>query len=41
MPNKFINNILKNVFDLEKYILPYISMPFGISILCIAKKNEY
>jgi 2-polyprenyl-3-methyl-5-hydroxy-6-metoxy-1,4-benzoquinol methylase len=39
MPNKFINSILKYIFGLEKYILPYISMPFGISILCIAKKK--
>jgi len=39
IPNKFLNNILKAIFGLEKYILPYISMPFGISILCIAKKK--
>jgi len=39
IPNKFLNNILKTIFGLEKYILPYISMPFGISILCIAKKK--
>jgi 2-polyprenyl-3-methyl-5-hydroxy-6-metoxy-1,4-benzoquinol methylase len=39
IPNKFANNILKAIFGLEKYILPYISLPFGISILCIAKKK--
>jgi 2-polyprenyl-3-methyl-5-hydroxy-6-metoxy-1,4-benzoquinol methylase len=39
VPNKFVNNILKAIFGLEKYTLPYISMPFGISILCIAKKK--
>ena len=39
VPNTFFNIILKFIFGLEKYILPYISMPFGISILCIAKKK--
>ena len=39
IPNKFLNAILKFVFGLEKHILSSISMPFGISILCIAKKR--
>jgi hypothetical protein len=39
IPNKFVNTILKFVFGLEKYMLPYVSMPFGISILCVAKKR--
>ena len=39
IPNKFFNTVLKFIFGLEKYLLPYISMPFGISILCVAKKK--
>lgn len=40
-PNKFINGILYILFSLEKYIIPFINLPFGISILVIAKKIEY
>jgi len=34
-----INFVLKTIFSFEPYILKYLSFPFGVSILCIAKKN--
>ncbi len=33
-----LNFILKTVFSLEPYLLKYFSFPFGVSILCVAKK---
>jgi len=33
-----INFFLKAIFSLEVYALKYLSFPFGVSILCIAKK---
>jgi len=35
-----INFLFKAVFSLEVYVLKYLSFPFGVSILCIAKKKE-
>ena len=35
-----INLVLKTIFSFEPYILKYLSFPFGVSILCIAKKNS-
>jgi SAM-dependent methyltransferase len=36
----FINFFFKGIFSLEIYVLKYLSFPFGVSILCIAKKKE-
>ncbi len=33
-----LNFFLKAIFSLEVYALKYLSFPFGVSILCIAKK---
>jgi SAM-dependent methyltransferase len=35
----FLNSILKTVFSFEPYLLNYFSFPFGVSILCIARKK--
>jgi len=35
-----LNSILKTLFSVEVYLLKYMSFPFGVSILCIARKNE-
>jgi len=35
-----INFLFKTIFSLEVYVLKYFSFPFGVSILCIAKKRE-
>lgn len=38
-PSKVINTILYNIFKLEKYILKYFNLPYGVSILLIAEKR--
>jgi len=35
----FINFLLKAIFSVEVHMLKYFSFPFGVSILCIAKKR--
>lgn len=34
-----VNSILKNIFLLEKNLLNFIGFPFGVSIICVAKKG--
>jgi SAM-dependent methyltransferase len=34
-----LNYFLKIIFSLEPYLLRYISFPFGVSILCVARKD--
>jgi len=36
----FINFVLKAIFSFEPYMLKYVSFPFGVSILCIARKRS-
>lgn len=40
VPNKFINQLLQRIFSLERLWLPGVSLPFGVSIICIVKKNK-
>jgi len=35
-----INFVLKAIFSFEPYMLKYVSFPFGVSILCIARKSS-
>jgi len=35
-----INFFLKAIFSFESYVLRYFQFPFGVSIYCIARKNE-
>ena len=35
-----LNFFLKKIFSLEVRLLKYISFPFGVSILCVARKSE-
>ena len=37
-PNSVANNIFYNIFRFEKYILKYVNLPFGLSIISIFKK---
>tara|TARA_B100000780_G_scaffold205091_1_gene145730 strand:- start:807 stop:1523 length:717 start_codon:yes stop_codon:yes gene_type:complete len=37
-PNNIINTIFYQIFKIEKYILKYLCLPFGVSILSIFKK---
>ena len=34
-----LNSLLKGIFSLEPYLLKYFRFPFGVSILCIARKR--
>jgi len=38
MPNSTVNTLLKSVFGIEKYILRYCNMPFGVSLIAVVKK---
>ncbi|HUL19839.1 MAG TPA: class I SAM-dependent methyltransferase [Thermodesulfobacteriota bacterium] len=38
--SQLMNFLLKMIFSLEPYILKYFSFPFGVSILCIARKGK-
>lgn len=38
-PNKFINYLLQKIMSFERYLLKYISLPFGISIITVAKND--
>jgi SAM-dependent methyltransferase len=40
-PNTLVNSFLYRIFAAEKYILRRFSLPFGLSILLIAKKEIY
>lgn len=32
------NDVLMHLFSLEKYLIPRLSLPFGVSVLCVARK---
>ena len=36
----FFNFVLKAIFSFEPYLLKYVSFPFGVSILCVARKSS-
>lgn len=38
MPSAPVNFILKKIFGIEKYLLKFSSLPFGVSILAVVKK---
>lgn len=38
MPSLIVNTILKKIFGLEKYMLRYINLPFGVSIIAVVSK---
>lgn len=40
-PNGALNAALKAIFASEKYILPSMNLPFGISLLAIAKPRKF
>jgi len=39
LPSTVVNNLLYQVFKLEKNLLSQISLPFGVSIVCLAKNR--
>lgn len=40
MPSKIMNNLLMKIFAGERFFMPGLSLPFGVSILIMAEKME-
>lgn len=40
MPSALVNNCLLNIFAFERYLIPKLSLPFGVSIVVIAEKSN-
>jgi SAM-dependent methyltransferase len=38
MPSPFINRLLAGLFAGEGYLLKFVSLPFGLSLLCVGRK---
>jgi len=38
LPGRHINRLLTGAFSLERFILPRTALPFGLSLLCVARK---
>ena len=36
MPNQFLNYLLKKIMCSEIFLVPFVSLPFGISIICVS-----
>ncbi len=39
IPSRFTNSVLRRVFELEAGMLPSVSFPFGLSVLCLARST--
>jgi 2-polyprenyl-3-methyl-5-hydroxy-6-metoxy-1,4-benzoquinol methylase len=39
MPSPFVNSVLKSVFETEKFILPSINFPIGLSLIAVGRKK--
>lgn len=39
IPPAPLNVALRNIFALESHILPHVSLPFGLSLLCLARRR--
>ncbi|OIR06743.1 ubiquinone biosynthesis O-methyltransferase [mine drainage metagenome] len=38
MPGKVMNYLLEKIFSIEKYLLRFMNLPFGVSILAVVRK---
>jgi 2-polyprenyl-3-methyl-5-hydroxy-6-metoxy-1,4-benzoquinol methylase len=38
MPGSAMNYVLKKIFGIEKYLLRYLNLPFGVSVLAVVRK---
>ena len=39
MPSPFVNAVLLRIFSAERHLLRHLSLPIGVSILCIARRR--
>ena len=39
VPPKAVNAILRAIFEFEKYLVPRMRFPFGLSLICVARKD--
>jgi hypothetical protein len=40
IPSRILNTGLREIFRLERPMLPHVSLPFGLSLLCLARKAD-
>jgi len=40
LPTAWVNQSLYQIFGWEKNLLPYLSFPFGVSIVCLARHSQ-
>ncbi len=40
MPSARLNGILRRIFESEGHILPFVSLPFGVSLMALAQKRD-
>ena len=40
MPGRLVNGILGSLFAAEQWSLPYLALPFGVSILVVARRKK-
>ncbi len=40
IPPAPVNRLMKQIFETEKYLVPTVSLPFGLSLLCWAEREE-
>lgn len=40
VPAKPVNAILRSIFEFEKYLVPRLKFPYGLSLMCVARKNK-
>lgn len=40
MPSPGINALLRRIFASEGYILPFVSLPFGVSLMALAQRRD-
>ncbi len=38
MPSKPLNFVLEKIFGIEKYLLKFLNLPFGVSVLAVVRK---
>jgi 2-polyprenyl-3-methyl-5-hydroxy-6-metoxy-1,4-benzoquinol methylase len=39
VPAKPVNGVLRSVFEFEKHLLPNMKFPFGLSLICVARRD--